>query len=309
MALDADTLLDRIQLKQQVTRWRTIAFAIAAAVLVWWASTLPTAKSVSGPHIARITVADVIVDDVRRDELLENIRTNNSIKAVFVRIDSPGGTAVGGEELYLALRRISEQKPVVILMRTLCTSAGYMAALGGDYILARESTITGSVGVLMQSFEATGLAKKIGIEPVIVKSAEHKATPNPLEPFTPSQRAVIENVVQDFYRYFADLVQERRDLTDEQMITIGDGRIFTGSQALKAGLIDALGGEIEAHEWLKKEREFKTELPVKDMKPRREVRSFLSKFEEMSNHPIFSWKEMMVKLDGLALIWQPAAQH
>ncbi len=309
MALDADTLLDRIQLKQQVSRWRTIALAIAAIALVVWFSQLSGAKTITGDHIARITIDDIITDDRYRDTLLKELSNNDAVKAVFVRIDSPGGTAVGGEELYLGLRRVADKKPVVILMRTLCTSAGYMAALGGDHILARDGTITGSIGVIMQSFEATELAKKIGIEPVIIKSAPNKATPNPLESFTPSQRTVIEGVVDDFYHYFTNLVQTRRNLSDAELAAVSDGRIFTGTQALQAKLIDGIGSEEQAHEWLKAERKFKKTFPIKDVKPRRPDRSIFGKLEQLSNHSIFSLKEMMVKLDGLVLIWQPAPQH
>lgn len=306
MALDADTLLDRMQLKQQITKWRTLAIAIAVIAGALYVSDFSNIHSLSSGYIARVTVEDVITDDAKRDALLENLVNDGAAKAVFVRLDTPGGTAVGGEELYRALRRISEVKPVVILMRTLCTSAGYMAALGGNYILAREGTVTGSIGVIMQSFEATKLANMIGVTPITIKSGANKAAPNPLEKFSPEQHNVLKNVVDRFHQFFVSLVLKHRPIDKADIGTIADGRVFTGKQALEAKLIDGLGGEEEAKAWLAKEHEIDPGLKVRDIKPERDVATILGQFQQMVDKTLFSIKKPLVTLDGLLLIWQPA---
>jgi protease-4 len=305
MALDADTLLDRMQLKQQVTRWRTLALLIFCVGLIIIFGHHKDISPIASDHIARVTIEGVIIDDPKQQEMLEKIRENKHVKAVLVRLDTPGGTAVGGEELYLQLRKISETKPVVILMRTLCTSAGYMAALGGDYILAREGSITGSIGVIMQTAEFTNLAEKIGVTPITIKSGPNKASPNPLEKFDAAQREVIERVVDDFYRFFVTLVSERRKLSSSEVAALADGRIFTGAQALNAKLIDALGGEKEALEWLAKERQLSRNLDIHDVKPEKEDDSLFGEFGELANQALFSLKNLQLPLDGLVLIWQP----
>lgn len=309
MALDADTLLDRMQLKHRLNTWRTIAIAIATLSVAVVFGELTGFKGINSDHIARISIEDVISDDTKRDELLEDLADDAHVKAVIVRFDTPGGTAIGGQELYLALRKISETKPVVGVMRTLCASAGYMAALGTDYLVAREGTITGSIGVIMQSFEMTDLAKTLGITPITIKSGPNKASPNPMEKLTEDQRTVIQGVVKDFFNYFTNLVSERRKLDMETVTDLADGRIFTGKQALEAKLIDDLGGESEAVKWLEETRNISKDLEIRDAKPKKDVTSLLGHLEQMIGKTIFSIKKPFVTLDGLLLIWQPAAQH
>jgi len=306
MPLDADTLLDRVQLKQQVTRWRTLTIIVICLAVIALMARFESISPMASDHIARVTIDGVISDNPKRYDMLEELRKNKHVKAVVVRLDSPGGTAVGGEELYLRLRRLAEVKPVVILMRTLCTSAGYMAALGGDYILAREGTITGSIGVIMQTAEFTELAEKWGVNPITVKSGPNKAAPNPLEKFQPSQRDILEGVVDDFYFYFVNLVEERRNLSTDEAAVIKDGRIFTGTQALEAKLIDAIGGELEAREWLAEVHDIPRELDIRDAKLKKDVEGLFDQLAQWVGQAFFSIKNLQLPLDGLVLIWQPA---
>ena len=309
MALDADTLLDRMQLKQQVSKWRTLAIVIAALAAVVIFGKIVDINHLQSSHIARISIEGVIVEDPEQLELIRDLKEDDSVKAVIVRLDTPGGTVVGGEEFYLALRDLSEAKPVVAVMKTICTSAGYMTALGTDYLIAREGTITGSIGVIMQSLEFTKLAKDFGITPVTIKSGENKAVPNPLEPLDATQRKMAQAVVNDFFEFFLDLVAERRGLNDEEMDNLVDGRIFTGHQAMEAKLIDEIGGEDEAVAWLVKQREIGEDLEIRDAKPKQDIESFMGQFEELAKESIFSIQNLSVTLDGLVSIWQPALQH
>lgn len=308
MALDADTLLDRMQLKQQITRWRTIAIIVFCLLVFIAFARTQDISPIASDHIARISIEGIITDDPKVTELLEDVRTNKHAKAVIVRIDSPGGTAVGGEELYISLRKIAEIKPVVVTMRTLCTSAGYMAALAGDRVYAREGTITGSIGVIMQTVELTNLAEKIGITPITIKSGPNKASPNPMEKFGTDQRVVIEGVVADFYGFFTRLVGERRHMEPAAVQALADGRIFTGRQALDAGLVDALGGEKEARDWLATEHDISRDLSVRDTKPEKDVETLFGKLGDWVVKSLFSLQNLNVTLDGLVAIWQPAAR-
>jgi len=308
MALNADMLLERIHLKNQARRWRMVALAVAvvAALALFHKFGKETPIPLLNSHIARVTIEDIIFDDPKREDLLKEIENNQNVKAVIVRIDSPGGTTVASEEIYLALRRIAQTKPVVAEMRSFATSGGYLAAIGTDYIVAREGTLTGSIGVIMQSAELTDLAKKLGINPIVVRSGELKAAPTPLEKMSPKAEKMLQGIIQDFFEYFIGLVKDRRKLTDEQVAAIADGRVVSARQALDLHLIDAIGGEPELLAWLKKEHQVDDTLEVldyevpEDESPLKEILDGATAgtiFENLSTAP----------LDGLVSIWHPNA--
>jgi protease-4 len=303
MSLNADTLLDRMRLKQQLGRWRMLA--ILVALFAVWALFEKGSQfsPMESDYIARITVDSVITDDPALSKLIEKTRKDRHAKAVLVWLDTPGGSAVGGQQLYLDLLNLSKAKPVVAVMRTMATSAGYMAALGADHIVAREGTVTGSIGVIMESFEATELAEKLGIKPIVIKSGPNKASPNPMEKFTPDQQAVMQGVIQDFFNWFVDIVAERRNLPRDTVVKLADGRIYTGRQALKVKLIDQLGGEKEALQWLQQNRKISNTLEVKDVKVEKEQQSLFDELSQMANGNISA--HFLQKLDGLSAIWQP----
>lgn len=308
MALDADTLLDRMQLKQQLLRWRSVSVVLVTLLALLLIHRHFTFTEISEPDtIARIDISGVITTDRPMSELLDSVYDESHIKALIVYLDTPGGTAIGGEELYLSLKRIREKKPVVILMRTVCASAGYMTALGGSHLLAREGTLTGSIGVIMQSVDVSELAKTVGISPVIVRSGVNKAVPNPMEKLTPAHRALTQDVVNSFYDFFKGMVQTERKFTPEQMAKIEDGRVFTGRQALEIGLIDGLGGEREALAWLEATHKISAKTKVKTFKPKRPQQNILDRFGAITTKIVEKAENLPLSLDGLLLIWQPAS--
>ncbi|MGZ9034887.1 MAG: signal peptide peptidase SppA, partial [Rhodospirillales bacterium] len=248
MALATDYLIDRRRLKRRLTIWQLVAVAAVVGIAV--AAYGRFDGLVSRSHVARLTVTGIITDDNERDQALEALKEDGSVKALVVRIDSPGGTVVGGEALYRRLDEIGERIPVIAVMGEVGTSAAYMAALAGERIFAREGTLTGSIGVIMQTADITGLLDKLGIQPESIKSGPLKAQPNPLEPFTPAAREATEAVVADIFQMFVGMVEERRKMSREAVTTLADGRVYTGRQALANGLIDAIGGESEARQWL-----------------------------------------------------------
>jgi len=302
MSLKADILLDRIALKRQITLWRALALVSFVFLLIVSVEEYTGYTPIEGDYIARMSIEGVIEDDVKRDDMVRDIIENDRIKAVIVRIDSPGGTAFGGQQLYTDLLRIAKVKPVVSVMRTMATSAAYMTALGSDHIIAREGTITGSIGVIMQSMEITEMAKELGINPITVKSGQFKATPNPFEKYTDADDKVVRLAVDSFFQMFVDMVVERRKLTPEQVTAIADGRIYTGTQALEHKLIDELGGEEEALTWLHEKRNIDDWLEIKDIKPKRVTEGLFGEVSEMVNKNIFS--KFTQRLDGLVSLWQ-----
>ena len=181
MSLDADMVIERRRLKRHLTFWRVVGIlAIVLAILSGFGR-----FNVSGEeYLARIVIQGIIVDNQARDEALRKVAKNNKSKALIVKINSPGGTYVGGEALYEAIRQVSKEKPVVALMGTTATSAGYMTALATDQIFARSSSLTGSIGVILQSVDITSMLEKIGVKPIVIKSAPLKAQPNPFENFS-----------------------------------------------------------------------------------------------------------------------------
>lgn len=300
MSLDADYLIDRRRLKRRLLFWRIAA--VVALVVAVVAAIGRLHDGAVGNYVARLTVDGLIVEDPDRQKALAELAADDNVQALIVRINSPGGTVVGGESLYRYLRHVSESKPVVAVFGGLGTSAAYMAALGSDYIVAREGTITGSIGVILQTTDLTGLLDKIGVKPEAVKSTPLKAQPNPLEPFTPAARAAIEDVISDLYAMFVGLVKERRQLTGDQLTWATDGRVFTGRQALDSGLVDAIGGEPEARMWLQQTHDIDADTPVENIELEDTEEMFRKLFGESVGKVLFSER---LSLDGLVSLWHP----
>lgn len=246
---DTDAFLERRRLRRQVTWWRVIA-AVVAVALIALAAYRGGHTRLGGPYVARLDIEGMILDDPARDRALRELRDDSDVAALIVRIDSPGGTFAGSEALFRNLRAVAERRPVVAIMAETAASGGYMTALAADHVIAREGTITGSIGVLMQMPNVTGLLERLGIRIDSIKSGPLKAVPNPFEPLTPEAREVAAGVIRDMYESFLTMVVDRRRIERDRARTIADGRIYTGRQARELGLIDALGGEEEARAWL-----------------------------------------------------------
>ena len=319
MALRADEIIDRRRLRRKLTFWRVatlIVAALAIAALGYWAF----GDSVGGAgadHIAQVRIEGTIVEDEDLLDRLDRIADAEAVKGVILTINSPGGTTAGGEAIFEAVRRIAEKKPVTAQVGTLAASAGYMIASATDHIVARKSSIVGSIGVLVQYPDLTGLMEKIGVGLESIKSSPLKAEPSPFNPTTEPERAMIRAMIMDSYDWFVGLVTDRRPLSREQVLALADGSVFTGRQALQLKLVDALGGEEVALEWLK-ERGVDADLKVIEWKPKGNGNFLLARsltraiadavglpaagpdlLRELGGDRIF--------LDGLLSLWQPAS--
>jgi protease-4 len=223
---------------------------------------------------------------------LKKISEENSVKAVIVNIDSPGGGIVGSEILFDDLRSIAAKKPMVVLMGSVAASGGYMAAIASDHIIAHNGTLTGSIGVLMESPEFTDLANKIGVKFNSYKSSPLKGSPSPFEKSNPLVDHVIKESITDSYQFFSDLVRDRRGAKINKNFsnTAFDGRIFTGRQALEAGLIDEIGGQEKAISYLEANKIDVKKLPVREIEISKKDERFFDKifgilpfFDEVKN--------------------------
>lgn len=301
MSFEPDRLLDRRRLKRGVAVWRALAIVALVALIVVAVGRFVGGGTVDRDHVARLWVQRLILDNPERDAELKELAEDSNVKAVIVRVDSPGGTVAGGEALYLALRRIALRKPVVAVMGTTATSGGYMAALAADRIIARNSTITGSIGVIYQTAEITAMLHDLGIRTEAIKSAPLKGQPSPLEPLDEAARAASKAVVDDMYDLFLGMVMERRNMSRDQAEKIADGRIFTGRQALKDGLIDEIGGEQEALKWLTEVRGVEEDLPIRDM-DRDEPEGWFGLASTIEG--VLSPRRLA--LDGLLAVWHPS---
>ncbi len=272
MSLSSDNFTALIHLRDQARKWKNITFISIIVLLVILSKALSFSKedqsNLSGKedYIASVDVNGIIFSDKHRSKILKEIAKKDNIKAVIVNINSPGGGIVGSEMLYREIIEISKRKPVVATLGALAASGGYMVALGSQHIIAHNGTLTGSIGVIMQSSEVTQMAENIGIKFQNYKSSHLKGTPSLFEKTDPVIDKVINESVSDSYQFFVDLVlNSRKSKIDKNNVKkVTDGRIFTGRQALKVGLIDEIGGEIEALAYLKEHHKI-IDLEIKDI--------------------------------------------
>jgi protease-4 len=312
VSLDTDLILDRRRLSRRLVFWRTIAvLAVIACVLV---ALRPTAAIVEAPFgvaaarsVARLQVNGIITDDPKTVAALHDVATDKSVAALIVAIDSPGGSVAGGESLHDAIAAVAAVKPVVAVMGGTAASAGYMIAVPATRIFARQATITGSIGVLLQTGDVSGLLKMLGINADAIVSGPLKDQPSYLQPLSPAGHDVLQGLVMDMYDQFVAMVASGRHMDPARVRELADGRPYTGRQALALGLIDSIGGEAEARAWLAASKDVPADLPIQDVETESLYRrTFGGLFGSFGGS---LWKTLLsqgVMLDGALALWQPA---
>jgi len=203
--------------------------------------------SFPGERVALVEVEGIILDadDVVR-QLKEHLE-NSAVKAVVVRINSPGGVVAPTQEIYDALGRLRDEgKPVVASLGSVAASGGYYIAAAADQIVANPGTLTGSIGVIMQLTNLEGLFKKVGLRYEIVKSGKYKDIGSFSRPMTNEERAILQSLMDDVHDQFVEAVANGRGLDRTVVLSLADGRIFSGRQAKELNLVDELGGREEA---------------------------------------------------------------
>lgn len=266
MAQDAEALIERRKLRRKLTVWRIAFLLLLAALIAGVASYSMRGTNYATPHVAKVRIEGTIFENEELFKRLNKIADDDAVKGVILILDSPGGTTVGGESIYEAVRKIAKKKPVATQVGTLAASAGYMIASASDHIVARQTSIVGSIGVLFQYPDLSKLLDTIGVKVETIKSSPLKAEPNYFSPASDEAKAMIRNMIMDSYDWFVGIVQERRSFTREEALALANGAVFTGRQALEKKLIDGLGGEEEAVAWLTSKGVSK-DLPKIEWKP------------------------------------------
>jgi protease-4 len=325
MSLDSDVIVDRRRIRRKLTFWRVAAslVAIAAVVAVGVLASPGSGALTASGSIARVNIEGLIRSDQARVEALERLE-KSSAAAVIVHINSPGGTTAGSEQLYDALVRLKAKKPLVVVVEGLAASGGYIAAIAADHIVAQQTSLVGSIGVLFQFPNFAELLKTVGVKVEEVKSSPLKAAPNGFEPTSEAARAALDALVKDTYAWFRGLVKERRGMDDAQLEKVADGRVFTGHQAVDLKLIDQLGDEAAAIAWLVAQKNVRSNLPVQDFKlsPRFGDLTFLRTAASMTLDTLglgavarqveqagVAQAVEHLGLDGMLALWRPAASN
>lgn len=324
MSLDVDQAIDRRRMRRKVTFWRV--FAVAAVLLAAGGllAGIGGANYIekSSAHVARVTIGGLIRNDRERVKLFDEIEKSGA-RAVLVIIDSPGGTVTGSEQLFKSLRKLSEKKTVIAVVEGSAASGAYIAALGTERIFAPRSAIIGSIGVIFQYPNFHQLLQKIGVDVESIKSSPLKASPNGLEPTSAEAKAAVASLVADSYGWFKSLVQERRAMDAATLVKVSDGRVFTAAQALPLKLIDEIGDERAAREWLAKNKGVAADLKVRDWRTGRagsefrwlgaaaslfELAGFPSLASAVSNDSVLR-AAASAQLDGLLALWHPELRN
>lgn len=272
MAADAELLIDRRRLRRKLSLWRVVGIgglvvAVGAAGLRVRAGTDGGLFGAVKPQIARISISGFISGSEATAKLMKRVGESAAVEGVVVSINSPGGTTTGSEELFRNLRALAEKKPIVAFVDGTAASGAYITAIAADHIVARETSLVGSIGVLFQYPDVSGLLDKVGVKVESVKSSPLKAEPSGYTPTSPEARAALAAVVGDTYAWFKDLVAQRRGMDGAQVATVSDGRVFSGRQSVPLKLVDELGSERQAIAWLENARKVPKNLPVTDWKP------------------------------------------
>jgi protease-4 len=226
-----------------------LATALLAGIFLFFLALVVTVASFMGrptdfalgDKVGVIEIFGVIADSKQVIEQLHDFRDNDSIKALVLRIDSPGGGVGPAQEIYQEVKAVDALKPIVVSMGSVTASGGYYIAAGAREIVANPGTITGSIGVIMEFANVRELLDKIGLGSVVVKSGDYKDIGSPTREMTEAERTILQELIDDVHRQFVDSVAEGRHIDPAEVSSIADGRIFTGRKAMELGLVDRMG--------------------------------------------------------------------
>tara|TARA_Y100001960_G_C14757701_1_gene872143 strand:+ start:249 stop:1184 length:936 start_codon:yes stop_codon:yes gene_type:complete len=262
-----EKLYTMLKLDRSKRRWRlfSLLLIIIVAVMFFSKDNMPKKQdAVSKEYIANIKIEGVILEDDYRLKRLEELKDDENAKAVILTIDSPGGAMVPGFELLESLKEIADKKPLVVQMKTIAASAGYLISLSGEYVVANKASLTGSVGVLMPLVDATELAKKVGIKSAEITSGDLKSITSPIAERSNKAQDYLQTTVNDLQKIFMAEVKSRREISPETESLISDGRVLIGQQAYEVGLIDAVGGKKLLVSYLQEVKKLSKDLEVEE---------------------------------------------
>jgi len=226
-----------------------VAIGVGASIIALFVVCVVSAKllfgekrfHLSGDMVGIIEVQGIIVDSSEFITQLHDFRDNDKIKAVVLRIDSPGGVVGPSQEMYEEIKKFTQKKKLVVSMGSLAASGGYYIAAPANLIVANPGTVTGSIGVIMKLSNIQGLLGKVGLNSFVLKSGKFKDSGSPIRPMTKADREILQGIIDSMHGQFVKAVAEGRKVPVEEIRKIADGRIFSGEQALHLKLVDRLG--------------------------------------------------------------------
>ncbi|OGH01037.1 MAG: hypothetical protein A2600_01245 [Candidatus Lambdaproteobacteria bacterium RIFOXYD1_FULL_56_27] len=245
-------------------------------------------KGTAKPKLGLLEVQGVIMDSKNLLAKIKELEQDPEVLGVLLRVNSPGGVVAPSQEIYEAVKRLGSKKPVYASLGAVAASGGYYVSLGAKKIYASPGSLTGSIGVILQSLNASELLEKIGLKMEVIKSGAHKDEGSPFRAMEPEERKLLETVIMDTHEQFVAVVASNRPINQEKLAKIADGRIFTGRQAQALGLIDEVGGIEEAISALKATLDLKGEVEL--VEPHDLEQNFLS------NLKLESWTRLATKL-------------
>jgi protease-4 len=301
VSLETDLLIDRRRLKRRLFFWRVLAIA---AVLACIAAVIR--PRLPHDHVARLAVSGVITDTSRQIAALDAMARDASAKALIVEIDSPGGGVHASAALRDAIARVAATKPVVAVMGATAASGGLMVAMGAPHVIAAPTTLTGSIGVILETMEVSGLLARVGVTAEAITSGPLKDQPSFTHPLSDAGRAELHGVVGDMFDQFVTLVATARHMDKGKVLALADGRVFTGRQALAAGLVDELGDDATARRWLASHSGIPQALPLRPLRTVSQTESVLAAVLTPLRDSLKTVLYQGLVVDAGQALWQPA---
>ncbi len=307
MSGSADLAVTAASLRRRLLFWRVIFFValVVAAGFAFHHKSFST-----GPVVDALAVNGLITDEPRRTRAIIAAKDNPHVRALILRIDSPGGTVTGGENLHDAIARFAASKPVVAVMTGEGASAAYMIAVPAQRIYAANATLTGSIGVIVESPDVSDLLGRIGVRVDKLVSGPLKGQPSITAPLSPAGRDMLQGIVGDLYDQFVAMVATGRHMDPARVRALADGRPYTGHQALPLGLIDAIGNEEDARDWLAAHAGVAKTLPIEEMAWQEKHSRWSFSSENLVQDAVASLVKTLVPqgltLDGPLALWQPS---
>lgn len=298
MSGSADHAVAASRLRRRLVVWRILFLLLLVVSAV--ASLRGRAAHGLGPAVDVLRVQGIITDEPRRVRAVLDAAADDRVRALILRIDSPGGSVTGGENLHDAIARFAARKPVVAVMGGEGASAAYMIALPARRIFASNATLTGSIGVILESPDVSGLLSHVGVAVDQIVSGPLKGQPSIVAPLSPAGRDVLQGIVGDLYEQFVAMVAAGRHMDPARVRALGDGRPYTGHQALPLGLIDAIGTEDDARDWLAASAGVPRRLPLHEIKWTTKRDRFVS----LAGSVLKTMIPQGLTLDGAVALWQ-----
>jgi len=230
---------------------KALVVIVVVILVVFVASIIRALVGSPGERIGVVEIEGVIAESRQTMEDIVRFKEDPSIKGVVLRINSPGGSVGPTQEVFREVVKLKEKKKVYVSMGSLCASGGYYLAAAGEKVFANPSTITGSIGVIMQSAILEDLLKRIGVKSNTIKAGDLKDAGTPFREMTPEERAYLNDVVKNIHEQFIKDVAAGRNMDLEKAKKLADGRIYTGLQAMELGLVDSIGNFYDTVEDLK----------------------------------------------------------